>query len=149
MRISYWEKLTVLNAGTLALSFTAAAAFRGHAIGDGGLGYLFAAWKNLIASIALCLVAQWLTWLAATHFQRFMFANLIKRKLDRVRDALGPVERSVSNMEEAYQRIEKAAKGVQGGYDRAAQFIGIVAQIFTIVAYVWLYKFAHLNLQHL
>jgi hypothetical protein len=40
MQIGFWEKLVVLDAATLAASFTASGIFREHFTGDGGVGYL-------------------------------------------------------------------------------------------------------------
>src|ERR1700758_48025 len=67
LHISFWDKLVLLNAGTLTLSFTAAASFHGHTIGDGGVGYLFAAWKLLILSMIFALLAQWLGAISVDH----------------------------------------------------------------------------------
>jgi hypothetical protein len=38
MQMGFWEKLVVLDAATLAASFTATGIFREHLIGDGGPG---------------------------------------------------------------------------------------------------------------
>jgi hypothetical protein len=59
MQIGFWEKLVVLDAATLAASFTASGIFRQHLIGDGGVGYLAAAWKLLLCGVAFALLSQW------------------------------------------------------------------------------------------
>jgi hypothetical protein len=48
MQISFWEKLVVLDAATLAASFSASGVVREHLSGDGGVGYLAASWKLLL-----------------------------------------------------------------------------------------------------
>ena len=58
LRVAFWERLVILNAGTLALSLTATSLVRTHVVGDGGVGYLRAAWKCLIFSIMSALIAQ-------------------------------------------------------------------------------------------
>jgi hypothetical protein len=77
IRIGFWDKLVILNAGTLALSFTIVAALRGHTVGDGGIGFLFAAWKLLLIAIALSILAQWFATAAATYAHRQLTALAI------------------------------------------------------------------------
>src|ERR1700753_207378 len=60
LQVGFWEKLVVLDAATFAASFTAVGLFRDHPLGDGGIGYLEAAWKLLLSGISLLLLAQWL-----------------------------------------------------------------------------------------
>lgn len=60
MQIAFWEKVVVLDAATLAASLTAIGAFYDRFSGDGGIGYLSAAWKLLFCGLALCLLAQWI-----------------------------------------------------------------------------------------
>ncbi len=52
LQIGFWEKVVVLDAATLAASFTAIGMFREHLFGDGGVGYLEAAWKLLFSGMA-------------------------------------------------------------------------------------------------
>ncbi len=60
LEIGFWEKIVVLDSAILGLSFTSVAFLRIHAAGDGGVGYLVAAWKLLFFAIGSFMVAQWI-----------------------------------------------------------------------------------------
>jgi hypothetical protein len=153
VKIAFWDKLAILNAGTLALSFSAASSFRGHSVGDGGVGYLLAAWKLLILSILLALVAQWCAVGSATHFHNWMLAFRVHRRLQRIRESLDREGLSLPAMQADLQADAKKsvdrAKPYAQPLERAAQWIGAVACISAAGGFYWLYTFARLNLTRL
>lgn len=53
LQIGFWEKLVVFDGSVLVLSFTASTFFKGHVVGDGGVGYLALAWRLLFGGIGL------------------------------------------------------------------------------------------------
>jgi hypothetical protein len=153
VRISFWDKLVILNAGTLALSFTVAATFRGHAVGDGGVGYLFAAWKLLLISIVSAVFAQWTATGAATFFFKASVALRANRKFVRVSEKIataglqcngthleliGKTQIDAHRSGESYRRLEFVAHAC-----------GALSQAASTVAFYWLYRFTHVNLAHL
>lgn len=148
MRIAFWDKLTVLNAGTLALSFTAAFSFRNQVVGDGGFGYLFAAWKMFISSIVLALSAQLFAVVAISHLHRTLSANVFKRSLDRLDREVVKGGGTANKGAPSYLRIASAAHEDHPAFESIAHWLGIAAHLATLVGYVWLYKFARINLIH-
>lgn len=85
LRIAFWDKLVILNAGSLALSVSAAASFRGHTIGDAGVGYLFASWKLMILAIVFSMIAQWAATSSATYLRRQLTSLRTHLKLANIR----------------------------------------------------------------
>jgi hypothetical protein len=152
IRISFWDKLALLNAGTLALSFSASASFRGHSAGDGGVGYLFAAWKLMILAIILSLVAQWAATGSATYLRRQLLALKTHRRLIRIqqnltKNAIQLGEPHHSLLNETEREVDKA-KSYARPFELVAHIAGALAQVATILGFYWLYRFAHTNLYH-
>ena len=148
-RIAFWDKLVVLNAGTLALTFSAASSFRGHSIGDGGVGYLFAAWKLLSASILLAIFAQWAAGNFIAHYHVALKANLFNRRFESLLRKLKKAGGNIDEDHDSWQAIRKAANFNFGQVDRISIIAGLLAQGLTYVAFLWVYLFARVNLKTL
>ena len=153
IRIGFWDKLVILSAGALALSFTIAASFRGHAFGDGGLGYLFAAWKLLVVAIVSAVIAQWTAIGAATFFFRAAVTLRAHRKFVRLSEKIDRAgKQSTGSHLDMVGKTEVDAEKSGKSY-RRIEFIshacGFISQIAVMVAFYWLYRFARVNLPHL
>jgi hypothetical protein len=151
-RLSFLDKLAILNAGTLALSLSASASFRDHLVGDGGFGYLFAAWKLTIMAIVCSMFAQWASTASATYLRRQLAGLKTHRKLIRIEQKLSKsgiqmAEPHRSLIDEADRDVTKAKKYARP-LELVAHTLGAVAQLTTILGFYWLYRFAHVNLLH-
>lgn len=150
LRIAFWDKLVVVNAGMLALSLTAAAYFRGSQIGDGGIGHLLAAWKLVIGSIVLATLAQWFATAAATYLFRQTSALDLHLRLTRVSETLVREGRFLGEPHKSL--LAQAALEADSSRVRArrieplAHYLGACSQIMTFVAFFQLYRYAALNL---
>jgi hypothetical protein len=143
LHIGFWEKLVILDAGTLALSLTAATAFRGHTVGDGGVGYLFAAWKLLISSIICATVAQWLAATSTQHLPLAIYAKLMADRMDRLQIAGKNIfDGTPADM----TRQSKRAAKIDRRLWIFAASAGIIAIFLMIAALVYLSRFGAINL---
>lgn len=141
MLISYWDRLVVLNAGIFALSFTAAIALREHAVGDGGIGYLFSAWKLLISSIACALLAQIAASLSAGHLKIVIHGSEAIRIIRKMR-AKANIEQSPLQVEPKVKQSDRYEAITR----HSSHFFGMLAQITNFIALLRLYTFVHINL---
>lgn len=141
LQISFWEKLVVLDATTLALSFTASGFFREHLIGDGGVGYLAAAWKLLFGGIVFALIAQWLTIPGLLYATGQMYGMRVLSLLGR-KDKVGEEEIALMKVIVADSPRYKR----RGNYIlRTAGGAGSLGLFLSMAAFYWLYRFAHEN----
>jgi hypothetical protein len=151
LQIGFWEKLIVLDAATLAASFTAIGMFRDHLVGDGGGGYLQAAWKLLFCGIALCLLAQWLAIPGAIaisgHYYAMRVLALLQRS-SRQQESEQDTQRRLQ-----YEPIQSAIVAESPWLSSKAKYISRVAGglgslglLSSICAFYWLYRFAQVNL---
>jgi hypothetical protein len=141
LRISFWEKLVVLNATVVGASFTATALLKDRLVGDAGVGYLVAAWKLLFGGIVLCLIAQFLLFPALDYALRHQYGMRVFSILAR-QQTTAPLERQM--MEE----IRTAAPELQKKSDiiaRMANAVGSVGFLESVAAYYWLYRFLQIN----
>ena len=145
MRISAWEKLTVLNAGSIALSFTAASGFRGHMRFDGAIGYLFAAWKALAVSIMLAVFAQLVAVRSAGRLQARVTALIQKTRIDVLRGSARVSGIDLPHQKDAYDALKKIATTEDHYSERVSLWSGVIAFSLTCVAYYWLYRFTVFN----
>ena len=137
----------ILNAGTLALSFTAATTFHTqHAQAMASLSSLLWAWQLLILAIVLSIVSNWMSVTGVVHFgiwqslmqQKFNF-GLVRSSLRKFLAGKDQVERIGEELEgERFGRHEKSF----GIFDRPSQVVGFCAQCATFWAFVLLYQFA-------
>lgn len=152
IRIGLWDKVAILNAGTLALSLSAFASFRGHTIGDGGVGYLFAAWKLMILAIVCSLGAQWAATVSTTYIRRQLIALKTHRKLKRIEERL--ILEGVTLTEPHRSLLDEADREASKGnryarpFERAAHLAGAAGLLATILGFYWLFRFAHTNIYH-
>jgi hypothetical protein len=153
LRISFWEKLVILDASALALSLTAAGFFRGHFIGDGGSGYLLAAWKLLLISCIFAVAAQWSATLEASYFHGRLRNAATKFRLEGIakkRAHEGRSENKFLREQLLYNRHALRFRGQRAdALRRIGHVLGPAAQACTVIAFYWLYRFAHVNLAHL
>jgi hypothetical protein len=151
LQIGFWEKVVVLDAATLAASFTAIAMFRANSFGDSGVGYLEAAWKLLFSGIALCLLAQWLAIPGIIAISGHNYAMRILSLLNRT-----SVEKAGFFRLQEYKQIESAIVAeapwldAKGRYlSRTAGALGSLGLFASIGAFYWLYRFAQVNVSRL
>ena len=143
LSISFWEKLVILDGAALTLSVTSATAFRGHTVGDGGVGYLFAAWKLLLLSIIFAAIAQGLGANSAQHLPLAAAGKLIADRRMRLR-LMG-----LDIFDETPERMKTLSKKsfmVDAILWGTAESTGLIALFFMIVALVYLYRFGVVNL---
>lgn len=150
IRIGFWDKLVILNAGSLALSVSAAASFRGHTIGDGGVGYLLASWKLMILAIGCSMVAQWAATGSATYLRRQLTSLKTHRKLTSIQAML--TNAGVDTPAGLRKLTADASEDVGLGqryarpFERIAHYVGTASQICTVWSFYYLYRFANVNL---
>ena len=153
LKISFWDKLVIVDAGALALSLTAAGFFRGHSHGDGGVGYLLAAWKLLIGSMAFAIMAQWILTSAAVYSARQLRALATQLKLGRIEQKTQefnvPMRPATKDLMTTSRKDAEESGKLATGFENAAHICGAIAQVGTLAAFMWLYVFARVNLIHL
>jgi hypothetical protein len=78
LRTAFYDKLIVLNGGTLAISFTAATSFHGPNAQWKllGLSNLFSAWELLIIAIVLSFISNYLTLGVVTNQMSILSSRL-------------------------------------------------------------------------
>jgi hypothetical protein len=153
MQVAFWEKLVVLDAATLAASFTAIGAFHDRLAGDGGIGYLAAAWKLLICGLALCLLAQWIAIPGAIaiagYYGGMRVLSLLNKSAGQA-SARGE-QQSPENLTLSSEIVTKSPGLRWRGnfYSRLAGGLGSTGLLASIAALYWLYRFAHVNISNL
>ncbi len=152
MQVAFWEKLVVLDAATLAASFTAIGAFHDHLSGDGGIGYLMAAWKLLISGLALCLLAQWIAIPAAIAISGYFYGM---RVLSLLNKSTAQVVAGGERLSAGYVRISSEIVAKSPGLHRRASTLsrlagalGSAGLLTSIAALYWLYRFAQVNVSN-
>jgi hypothetical protein len=150
MQIGFWEKLVVLDAATLAASFSASSMLHEHFSGDGGVGYLAAAWKLLLWGITLCLLAQWVAFTGAMaisgHYYGMRVLSLLNKSAAEVSalgGRVGPEYLSISS--EIAAKSPKLRSGANV-FSRFAGALGSAGLLASITAFYWLYRFAHASI---
>ena len=145
MQVAFWEKLVVLDAATLAASFTASGIFRERLIGDGGFGYLSAAWKLLMCGLALCLLAQQIAIpgviAISGHYYGMRVLSLLNKAEREVQAQTKPV---ISAIIAQSPRLLIQARV----YSRLAGALGSAGLLSSIAALYWLYRFAQINVSN-
>jgi hypothetical protein len=153
MQMGFWEKLVVLDAATLAASFTASGIFREHLIGDGGVGYLAVAWKLLLCGIALCLLAQWIAIPGAMaisgHYYGMRVLSLLNKFAVEVSARGGHVPPEYLNISTEIVTKTPKLRSRANAYSRLAGALGTTGLLASIAAFYWLYLFAHVNINSL
>jgi hypothetical protein len=153
MQIGFWEKLVVLDAATLAASFTASGIFREHLTGDGGAGYLTAAWKLLFCGIALCLLAQWIAFPGAIaisgHYYGMRVLSLLNKSAAEVSARGGRVAPEYLTISSEIVRESPKLRSRGRAFSRFAGALGSAGLLASIAAFYWLYRFAHVNVSSL
>lgn len=153
MQMGFWEKLVVLDAATLAASFTASGIFREHLIGDGGVGYLAVAWKLLLCGIALCLLAQWLAIPGAVaisgHYYGMRVLSLLNKLAAEVSAQGGRVAPEYLTISTEIVTKSPKLRSRANAYSRLAGALGSTGLLASIAAFYWLYRFAHVNISSL
>ena len=149
MQVAFWEKLVVLDAATLAASFTAIGTFHDRLIGDGGVGYLAAAWKLLICGLALCLLAQWIAIPGAIaisgHYYGMRVLSLLNKSATQASTRAD--SQSAEYVKISSEIVARSPAMFRRGdvYSRIAGAIGSAGLLSSIAALYWLYRFAHVN----
>jgi hypothetical protein len=141
--IAFWDKLVLLEGGTLALSLSAATAFRGHTVGDGGVGYLSSAWKFLLASIIVAVIAQWIAALSWLTLSRYFFYGTLELRLTR----LSPEEKQQLNSG-AEGRLAKRAKDMRQLDNYlwvTANLCGALSVLLLVIGFLRLVHFGEVN----
>jgi hypothetical protein len=149
MQIGFWEKLVVLDAATLAASFTASGIFRDHLTGDGGVGYLAAAWKLLCWGLALCLLAQWIAIPGAIAISGYYYGMRVLSLLNKLVAQVSaqgdrPTPEYLKISSEIIAQSPKLRSRAQT-CSRLAGALGSAGLLASISALYWLYRFAHVN----
>ena len=145
MQVAFWEKLVVLDAATLAASFTASGVFRDHFTGDGGVGYLTAAWKLLTWGLALCLLAQWFAISVAMTTSRQYYGM---RVLSLLNESSADISAKASQYRSSASAIIAQTPKLRSQaeiYSRVAQVLGSAGLLASMTALYWLNRFARAN----
>ena len=145
MQVAFWEKVVVLDAATLAASFTAIGAFHGQLSGDGGVGYLATAWKLLICGLGLCLLAQWIAIPGAIaisgHYYGMRVLSVLNASVARGDSLSAEYVKISSEIVAASPRLRRRGDV----YSRLAGALGSTGLLISIAALYWLYRFASVN----
>ncbi len=142
-----------LNAGTLALSFSAVLTFAGHLpVGKQSfpINDLLNAWKLLIFSIVAALISNWLymNFRVNTHTiitdlttkARQLFLAISLQKLIPETDLASHLPT------EADSAVVAKKMRLYGKIERTALTLGLFSQLSTFWAYLYLYRFAKVSL---
>ena len=153
MQVAFWEKVVVLDAATLGASFTAIGAFHDRLAGDGGVGYLAAAWKLLSCGLAFCLLAQWIAIpgaLAISGHLNGMRVLFLLNKSAAQASAQGEAW-SADYVKMSSEIVHKSPRLQRRGdvLSRLAGALGSAGLLASIAALYWLYRFAHVNVSSL
>jgi hypothetical protein len=144
LRTSFYDKLIVLNGGTLTISFTAATSFHDPnaqwKLLD--LSNLFSAWELLIIASVLSFISNYLTLGVVTN-QMAIMSNRLMNAYGVVWSKTAP-EKTIES-ERQNQRSERVLTGAKYS-EKIALWLGVIAQMCTVYAYICLFKFARLNL---
>jgi hypothetical protein len=147
LRIAHHEKLVILCASTLALSFTAATAFHGNpSQAEAALSSLLHAWQLLMSAIILGVISNWLSVSGAVHFGNLHYDKQIGVRFSILEESLRRIDPEYAKQErEAWNR--NSTKFAQSGkyfniFNRLAGGIGFCAQLAAFCAFVHLYYFA-------
>jgi hypothetical protein len=151
-RVSFYDKLIILNGGTLALSFSVASSFHSltqikHLL---AVSDLLSAWKLLIVSIVLSLLSNWLN--LNFIFNMSQRLHVLQKQISDSRmhyaalplnptAKFDPLDVSV----EGSQARERTERMHRGAFEIAAAF-GLISQGATFLAYISLYLFAKANI---
>jgi len=147
MRVSHYEKLVGLCAGTLALSFTAATAVHTqHTQQVTALPSLFHAWQLLLAAIVLGVASNWLSVNGMANLGNSLgrkqiktyFYILLPVSIKLVPDYAKKDGESWDRNSARFARMERTGNALI----RIASLFGLLAQIAAFCAFVSLYNFA-------
>ena len=152
-KISFFDKLIILNGSTLAISFTAATGFHPHLQAAGRfLAYidLFSAWRLLIISIIGSLVSNWLSMSYIANVTALMHlreAEYINLRVAAASQSLIPETKVVPlDTSPERQRSDRIKIRTYDVAFQAANFLGLISQGATFLSYISLYKFARTSL---
>jgi hypothetical protein len=150
MQMGFWEKLVILDAATLAASFTASGIFHDHFIGDGGVGYLAAAWKFLFCGVALCLLAQWVAIPGAIAINGYYYGmrvlSLLNKSAAEVSAQGGRIAPEYLSISSKIVTASPKLHSRANALSRFAGALGSAGLLASIAAFYWLYRFAHSNI---
>jgi hypothetical protein len=151
-RVSFYDKLIILNGGTLAISFSAATSF--HSLTQvkhlSAVNDLLSAWKLLIISIVLSLLSNWLSLNFILNMSQLLHGVLQQVSISRLNNAALPLDPTLK-----FEPLDASAEAsrVRGKKERSymaslqvGAFFGLVSQGATFLAYISLYLFARANL---
>jgi hypothetical protein len=143
MRLSYYEKLVVLNGGTLAISFTAVTALHGQLIHGKPLfvADLLSAWQLLIIAIVGCLLADWLGINSIVNFRLVLGTKTMDLHGMLYQRSATPNAPPREFRTPGQLRSESRKLYIANCLEQASLFLGMVSQGATLFAYICLYKF--------
>lgn len=147
LRIAHHEKVVVLCAGTLALTFTAATAFHGgHGQELAALSSLRNAWELLLGAIVLSVISNWLSVNGVSHLGNSFFRKQIGVRFTLLEQPLKKLDPLYAEQERKDWNACSAKYADSEKYShvliRLAAGIGACAQILAFCAFVSLYYFA-------
>ena len=141
--IAMWDKLVILDAAILTISLSAATAFRGHVVGDGGVGYLFAAWRYLLMSIVFSVGAQWLTAFSTEHLVLAINMKLVSERAGRLKAAgVRPFDTASVTMD-ASSKVQNRAQVIAWKSAAVVGYVGMMSMFFALLDIV---RFGRVNL---
>jgi hypothetical protein len=151
LQISFFDKLIILNGGTLAVSFTAATGFHTHFAGKQPVAAndLFSAWQLLIISIVLSLVSNWLNMSYILNTTLYITTRALTVDIFRAQEAQQLLEPEVvpTPLDVSPEKLERDARNIAiyNGAQGLAMFFGLISQGATFLSYISLFKFARAN----
>jgi hypothetical protein len=147
LRMAHQEKLVILNAGTLALSFSAITAYHAqHSQSSVSTGSLQHAWQLLMCAIVLSLNANWLCVYSTTHYANSQYMTQVSASFDRYEGSFKDLLPDYAKRQRARLDIETERGEIAGRYSNifttSSHVFGLLAQLVTCLAFVFLYYFA-------
>jgi hypothetical protein len=149
MRIAFYDKLVILNGGTLALSFTAAFGLYQRVsptLHIAAIGYLFLAWKLLMISIVSSLISNWLSIHGTGATSTYLTTKMTETQVTLTQSALRGINPETEVKVPTNTEQEKTAHKIAGLCKNLGSLVGIASLIITFISYVYLFKFATANL---
>lgn len=147
--VSFFDKLVILNGGTLAITFSALFAFHNsNPKGKIDTADLFIAWKLLIASTVAALLCSWLN-IAVVSVQtkateQLMMRAYLTASTMKLNSAIAGAQIDVASLmpsDKEQKKLKHSLTGTQW-IGNVARWLGLAAKLATVTSYYYLYLFA-------
>jgi hypothetical protein len=150
LRVGFYDKLVILNGGTLALSFTAATGLHGHLNPSKPALLpqdLFLAWELLMFSIVGSVICNWLSMSSVTSQSNFITEKVTGLHAAWALLALRAIKPEIQHIAPTPdEKIEAAKQKSARILGSVGAYFGLLSQLATFTSYIFLFRYAKANL---